>query len=281
MAAKIIDGKLVAEDVLGRVRARSAALREKGVSPCLAIVLVGDDPVSKRLVGIKMKNCERADILCRFLPLPEETTEAELLALIDSLNADEAVHGVLCQLPFPAHINEKTVMPRIMREKDVDAFSAIIGGDREDMAACTPAGVMELLRYENIPVSGKNCVVVGRSAIVGKPMAMQLMLHDGTVTVCHTKTVNLKDVTTRADILIVAAGSPRLITADMVAPGAVVIDVGNNRDGEGRLCGDVDFDAVKEKAAYLTPVPGGVGPMTVAMLMQNTVTAAGRLSGLV
>lgn len=279
MAAKIIDGKAVAASVLERVRDRSATLRQKGYAPCLAILLVGEDPVSQKLVSLKCKTCERAEILPRFLPLPADIREDDLLALIDRLNGDQSVHGILCQLPFPQHISEKTIMQRIKREKDVDAFSAVIGGDREDMAACTPAGIMELLRYEQIEVSGKNCVVVGRSAIVGKPMAMQLMLHDGTVTVCHTKTKNLGEITARADILIVAAGSPRLITADMVAEGAVVIDVGNNRDENHHICGDVDFDAVKEKAAYLTPVPGGVGPMTVAMLMQNTVTAAQRLCG--
>ncbi|HWQ59271.1 MAG TPA: tetrahydrofolate dehydrogenase/cyclohydrolase catalytic domain-containing protein [Clostridia bacterium] len=274
MVAKIIDGRAVAAKVVARVRERAQALRARGVESCLAIVLVGDDPISHRLVERKCAVCRDAGILARFIPLPETAAQQELVALIDELNADASVHGVLCQLPFPGHINEKTVMQRIAREKDVDAFSALIGGDRDDMAACTPAGVIELLDSEGIVIAGKSCVVVGRSAIVGKPMAMQLMLRDGTVTVCHTKTRDLPDITVRADILVVAAGSPRLVTADMVKEGAAVIDVGNNRDLNGVLCGDVDFDAVREKASHITPVPGGVGPMTVAMLMQNTITAA-------
>ncbi len=274
MAAKVIDGRAVAAKVISRVRERARALSSRGVAPCLALILLGDDPLSQRLVGRKREACLEAGILPRFMHLPADMKEEELVALIENLNADSSVHGVLCQLPFPEHIREKAVMQRIAREKDVDAFSALIGGDRDDMAACTPAGVVELLDSENIEIAGKNCVVVGRSAIVGKPMAMQLMLRDGTVTVCHTKTRELPEITSRADILIVAAGAPRLIGADMVKKDAVVVDVGNNRDESGALCGDVDFDAVKEKASYITPVPGGVGPMTVAMLMQNTVTAA-------
>lgn len=274
MAAKVIDGKAVAAQVIARVRGRAEALAARGATPCLAIILTGDDPVSKRLVARKCEACREAGILPRFIPLPETTAQQELTGLVDGLNLDRAVHGVLCQLPFPAHIGERAVMQRIAREKDVDAFSALIGGDRDDMAACTPAGVIELLDYEGIPIAGKHCVVVGRSAIVGKPMAMQLMLRDGTITICHTKTHDLAEITARAEILVVAAGSPRLITADMVRDGAAVIDVGNNRDGNGVVCGDVDFEAVREKASYITPVPGGVGPMTVAMLMQNTVTAA-------
>lgn len=276
MAAKVIDGRAIAARVIARVRGRAEALMARGVTPCLAIILLGDDPVSRRLVARKCEACREAGILPRFIPLPEATAQAELAALVDLLNLDPGVHGVLCQLPFPAHINERAVMQRIAREKDVDAFSALIGGDREDMAACTPAGVIELLDAQGVSIAGKNCVVVGRSAVVGKPMAMQLMLRDGTVTVCHTKTHDLADITSRAQILVVAAGSPRLITADMVREGAVVIDVGNNRDESGVLCGDVDFEAVREKASHITPVPGGVGPMTVAMLMQNTITAAER-----
>jgi methylenetetrahydrofolate dehydrogenase (NADP+)/methenyltetrahydrofolate cyclohydrolase len=276
MAAKVIDGKAVAASVIERVRGRARELEARGVKPCLALLLLGDDPVSQRLVARKRVVCLEAGIEPRYIPLPASISQAELVGLIEELNRDDNVHGVLCQLPFPEHISEKAVMQHIAREKDVDAFSALIGGDRDDMAACTPAGVIELLDSEGIQIAGRNCVVVGRSAIVGKPMAMQLMLRDGTVTICHTKTKDLAEITARAEILIVAAGSPKLVRVDMVREGAVVIDVGNNRDENGVISGDVDFDAVKEKAAYITPVPGGVGPMTVAMLMYNTVTAAER-----
>ncbi len=274
MAAKVIDGRAVAAEVVASVCARADALRAHNVAPCLALILMGEDPISQRLVAQKVRVCREAGIEPKEIRLPAALAEEELIALVEALNADPAVHGILCQLPFPAHIGERAVMQRIAHEKDVDAFSALIGGDRDDMAACTPAGIIELLDHEGIEISGKNCVVVGRSAIVGKPMAMQLMLRDGTVTVCHTKTRDLAEITARADILIVAAGSPRLIAADMVKENAVVIDVGNNRDANGMISGDVDFAAVREKAAYITPVPGGVGPMTVAMLMRNTVTAA-------
>lgn len=276
MAAKVIDGRAVAQDVKAQVRGRADALRVRGVEPCLALVLVGDDPVSHKLVELKRKACVETGILPRVIRLPEGTKDVELAALIDALNADEAVHGILCQLPFPKGINEQAALLRVAREKDVDAFSALIGAKLEDTAACTPAGVVALLDSEGIEITGKNCVVVGRSALVGRPMAMQLLLRDGTVTVCHTKTRDLTDFTSRADILVVAAGSARLIKADMVKEGAAVIDVGNNWDENGKICGDVDFEAVKEKAAYITPVPGGVGPMTIAMLMDNTVAAAER-----
>lgn len=276
MSAKIIDGRAAAAAVIENVLQRSRALRAGGVTPCLAIILTGDDPVSEKLVGFKVRECEKAGIEPRLIRLDGGVSEDALVSLIDTLNADSAVHGILCQLPFPAHIAERTVMQRIAREKDVDAFSALIGGDRDDMAACTPAGIIYMLDREGIEIAGRECVVVGRSAIVGKPMAMQLMLRDGTVTVCHTKTRGLAGVTSRADILVVAAGCPGLITADMVKPGAAVIDVGNNRDSSGRVCGDVDFESVREKASFITPVPGGVGPMTVAMLMRNTITAAER-----
>lgn len=276
MSAKVIDGRAAAAAVTENVLSRSRALIAQGVTPCLALILTGDDPVSEKLVGFKVRECTKAGITPRLIRLDGGVSEEMLISLIDSLNADPAVHGILCQLPFPAHIAERSVMRRIAPEKDVDAFSAIIGGDREDMAACTPAGIIYLLDREGIEIAGRECVVVGRSAIVGKPMAMQLMLRDGTVTVCHTKTRGLAEVTARADILVVAAGCPGLITADMVKAGAAVIDVGNNRDDAGRVCGDVDFESVCQKASYITPVPGGVGPMTVAMLMRNTVTAAER-----
>ncbi len=274
MAAKVIDGRAVAQDVKARVRERADALRARGAEPCLALVLVGDDPSSQKLVELKRKACVESSIVPRVIPLPGGTTDAELATLIDALNADEAVHGILCQLPFPKGINEQAALLRVAREKDVDAFSALVGAKLADMAACTPAGVVALLDAENIEIAGKNCVVVGRSALVGRPMAMQLLLRDGTVTICHTKTRNLADFTSRADILVVAAGSARLIGADMVKEGATVIDVGNNWGENGKICGDVDFEAVKEKASYITPVPGGVGPMTIAMLMENTVAAA-------
>lgn len=276
MAARVIDGRAVAAKTIERVRNRALALKARGVKPCLALILTGDDPVSAKLVDRKCAACRNAGIEPRLIRLPASTVQEELLALTDTLNRDEAVHGVLCQIPFPEGIDEKTVLQKIAREKDVDAFSAAIGGDVGDMAACTPLGVIELLDSEGIGIAGKNCVVVGRSALVGRPMAMQLLLRDGTVTVCHTKTKNLAEITARAEILVVAAGSPKLVTADMVKEGAAVIDVGNNRGADGRVSGDVDFDAVKEKASYITPVPGGVGPMTIAMLMQNTVAAAER-----
>ncbi|MBQ3552340.1 MAG: bifunctional methylenetetrahydrofolate dehydrogenase/methenyltetrahydrofolate cyclohydrolase [Clostridia bacterium] len=273
---KIINGRKVAKDVLNRVKEQTAFLKERGISPCLAVIIVGEDPASLVYVKNKQAACEKVGIISRRFSLPESTTEEELILLIKKLNADSSVHGILCQLPLPRHINEKSILRAIDEGKDVDGFSARIGFDRNDIAPCTPQGVIELLASENIDIKGKNCVVLGRSNIVGKPMALLLLLNDGTVTVCHSKTKNLIDITRRADILVVAIGKPRFITGDMVKNGVTVIDVGINRNADGSLCGDVDFDSVEPKAEYITKVPGGVGPMTIAMLMQNTIVAAMR-----
>ena len=273
--AKIIDGKAISAEIRAEIAAEVASME---VKPGLSVVIVGEDPASKVYVRNKHKACSEVGIRSEVIELPETTTQEELDAVIDRLNADPSVNGILCQLPLPKHLSEDEVIARIDPKKDVDAFSAVnVGhimlGDPVFLP-CTPAGVMELLRRSGIEVSGKNCVMVGRSNIVGKPMAMLLMKADGTVTVCHTKTADLKSVTLGADILVVAMKKARYIKADMVKEGAGVIDVGMNRDGNGKLCGDVDFDSVSEKAGYITPVPGGVGPMTITMLLRNTVTAA-------
>ena len=273
--ATIIRGKEVAEHVLAQVKEDVAALAARGVTPCLAVILVGDDPASQ--VYVRKKKEKGAELGMRSLEftLPAETDEKELLALIGKLNADANVHGVLCQLPLPAHLDEQTIVRAVAPEKDVDGFTCRISADaKRDLMPCTPAGVMEMLQYAGVPIAGKQCVVVGRSNIVGKPMAMLLLQADGTVTVCHSKTKELAAVTRTADILIAAVGRPRFITADMVKEGAVVIDVGVNRGADKKLLGDVDFEAVEKKASHITPVPGGVGVMTIAMLMKNTVRAA-------
>lgn len=277
--AKLINGKEIAASVRKRVRFEAAELREKtGVVPGLAVILVGDDPASKIYVGNKKKACLEAGFNSFEHILPAETTQQELLELIERLNEDPAVHGILCQLPLPKHIDERAVIAAISPKKDVDAFhpvnvGKIMIGDY-DFLPCTPAGVMELIHSTGVSVGGKRCVVVGRSNIVGKPMSMLLLHENGTVTVCHSKTADLADECRRADILVAAVGKAKLITADMVKEGAVVIDVGMNRDSNGKLCGDVDFENVEPKASFITPVPGGVGPMTIAMLMCNTLTAA-------
>lgn len=275
--AKIIDGKAISADVKSKVAKSVAVLKNKGISVCLAVIIVGEDPASKVYVANKKKACEALGIVSREYALPAETTEKELLALINELNADKAVNGILCQLPLPRHLDEKLIINSILPEKDVDAFhpsnvGKIMIGDY-DFVPCTPAGVMEMLKAENIEVEGKTCVVIGRSNIVGKPMGMLLLHKNGTVTICHSRTKNLKEICASADILVAAVGRAKFVTADMVKEGAVVIDVGMNRE-EGKLCGDVDFEAVKDKTSAITPVPGGVGPMTIAMLMQNTLTAA-------
>ena len=277
--AKLINGKEIAASVREKVRLEAAELREKtGVVPGLAVILVGDDPASKIYVGNKKKACLEAGFNSFEHILPAETTQQELLELIAKLNEDPAVHGILCQLPLPEHIDERAVIAAISPKKDVDAFhpvnvGKIMIGDY-DFLPCTPAGVMELIHSTGVSVDGKRCVVVGRSNIVGKPMSMLLLHENGTVTVCHSKTADLADECRRADILVAAVGKAKLITADMVKEGAVVIDVGMNRDSNGKLCGDVDFENVEPKASFITPVPGGVGPMTIAMLMRNTLTAA-------
>ncbi len=272
--AQIIDGKAISAKVKEEVKAEVA---RDGLNVGLAVVIVGDDPASRVYVNNKKKACEFCGIKSFEYALPEETTEKELLDLVDTLNADKNVNGILVQLPLPKHLDEKKVIERISPLKDVDAFheqnvGKIIIGNYAFLP-CTPAGCMELIHSTGTTVAGKECVVIGRSNIVGKPMAMLLLHENGTVTVCHSKTKNLAEVCRRADILVAAVGRPNFVTADMVKPGAVVIDVGINRLDTGKLCGDVKFDEVSEKAGYITPVPGGVGPMTIAMLMKNTVTA--------
>lgn len=276
--AKIIDGKVVSQFVKDGVKKEVEALREKGVSVGLAVIIVGDDPASRTYVNNKKKACEAVGIISEEYALPEQTTMEELLSLIDRLNHKKSINGILCQLPLPEHLDEKLVIENIAPEKDVDAFHAINTGHimigDYSFLPCTPAGIMEMLKYYDIETCGKNAVVIGRSNIVGKPMAMLLLQKDATVTVCHSKTANLKEITERADILVAAVGKEKFVTADMVKEGAVVIDVGMNRNSEGKLCGDVDFSQVEKKASYITPVPGGVGPMTIATLMKNTLTAA-------
>lgn len=274
---KILDGKLVSQSVKDRIREETAALREKGIEITLAVIIVGDDPASRVYVNNKKKACEYVGFRSIEYALPAETTQEELISLIHELNGREDVHGILCQLPVPKHIDDKAVIAAIDVNKDVDAFSAynvgkILIGDY-DFLPCTPAGVMEILKYYDISADGKRCVVIGRSNIVGKPMAALLMHANGTVTVTHSRTKDLAAVTREADILVAAIGKAKFVTADMVKEGAVVVDVGMNRDENGKLCGDVDFDNVAEKCSYITPVPGGVGPMTIAMLMQNTLKA--------
>lgn len=275
--AMIIDGKMVSKKVKDQVAEEIKALGEKGVEATLAVVIVGDDPASRVYVNNKKKACEYTGIRSLEFALPTETTEQELLTLVEELNGRYDVNGILVQLPLPKQINEKAIIEAIDPKKDVDAFhksnvGRIMIGDY-DFLPCTPAGVMELLKEYDIDPKGKSCVVIGRSNIVGKPMAMLLLHADGTVTVTHSKTHNLKKITSKADILVAAIGKARFVTADMVKSGAVVIDVGMNRDKDGKLCGDVDFDKVKNKASAITPVPGGVGPMTIAVLMKNTLKA--------
>lgn len=276
--AQIIDGKAVSVSVKQEVASECAKIfAEKAIKPGLAVIIVGDDPASRVYVNNKKKACELVGFISREYALPAETTQEELLDLVNTLNNDSEINGILCQLPLPKHLDEKAVIEAISPQKDVDAFHAVnVGkimiGDF-DFLPCTPAGVMELLAYYNIDITGKECVVLGRSNIVGKPMSMLLLHKNGTVTVCHSRTKNLAEVCKRADILVAAVGIPKFVKADMVKEGAVVIDVGINRDENGKLCGDVDFTEVESLASYITPVPGGVGPMTIAMLMKNTLTA--------
>jgi methylenetetrahydrofolate dehydrogenase (NADP+)/methenyltetrahydrofolate cyclohydrolase len=282
--AKLISGKEVAGQVYDRLIPRVQACKDAGVTPGLAVILVGDDPASKQYVGRKAKMCEKLGFYSEVYTLPGDITQEALLALIEKLAADSKVHGILPQVPLPPQLDEKAVQRAIPSGKDVDAFhpenvGCIMIGDYK-FKPCTPAGIMELIASTGLSVSGKECVVVGRSNIVGKPMAMLLLQQSGTVTVAHSRTKDLAAVCRRADILISAVGRAGLITADMVKPGAVVIDVGTNRDSDGKLCGDVDFANVEPVAGYITPVPGGVGPMTIAMLMQNTVIAAEAAAGL-
>ena len=276
--ANLIDGKAVSAKVKAAVKAETEELKAKGISVGLAVVIVGDNPASRVYVNNKKKACAEVGFESFEYALPEETSQAELLALVEKLNNDDRVNGILVQLPLPKQINENAVINAIRPDKDVDAFHPenvghIMIGDYSFLP-CTPAGVMELIADTGVDVCGKNCVVIGRSNIVGKPMAMLLLQKNGTVTICHSRTKNLKELAASADILVVAIDKPKFVTADMVKEGAIVIDVGINRMENGKLCGDVDFDSVEPKAGYITPVPGGVGPMTIAMLMKNTLHAA-------
>lgn len=274
----IIDGKAVSKKVKEDVKAECEQLKAKGITPGLAVIIVGDDPASQVYVHNKEVACEACGFYSDKYALPAETTQEELNALIDKLNKDDKINGILCQLPLPSHLDDKEVINRIDPLKDVDAFhpvnvGAIMIGDYNYLP-CTPAGVMELIHSTGVDVSGKKAVVMGRSNIVGKPMAMLLLHENATVEITHSRTQNLADITKEADILVAAIGKAKFVKADMVKDGAVVIDVGMNRDENSKLCGDVDFEDVKDKCSFITPVPGGVGPMTIAMLMKNTLTAA-------
>ena len=274
----IIDGKAVSKKVKEDVKAECEQLKAKGITPGLAVIIVGDDPASQVYVHNKEVACEACGFYSVKYALPAETTQDELNALVDKLNKDDKINGILCQLPLPSHLDDKEVINRIDPLKDVDAFhpvnvGAIMIGDYNYLP-CTPAGVMELIHSTGVDVSGKKAVVMGRSNIVGKPMAMLLLHENATVEITHSRTRDLAEITKGADILVAAIGKAKFVKADMVKDGAVVIDVGMNRDENGKLCGDVDFENVKDKCSFITPVPGGVGPMTIAMLMKNTLTAA-------
>lgn len=281
----LIDGKAVSLQVKQQVKQECDKLKTKGVTPGLAVIIVGDDPASQVYVRNKEKACEECGFYSVKYALDADTTQSELNALIDKLNKDEKINGILCQLPLPKHLDDKEVINRIDPIKDVDAFhpvnvGAIMIGDY-NFLPCTPAGVMELIHSTGVEVTGKKAVVIGRSNIVGKPMAMLLLHENATVEITHSKTLDLKSITKEADILVAAIGRAKFVTADMVKNGAIVIDVGMNRDENGKLCGDVDFENVKDKCSFITPVPGGVGPMTISMLMRNTLTAAKLQNGLI
>ena len=282
--AQIIDGKKISAQVKAEVAKEVEALAGKGISVGLAVVIVGNDPASRVYVNNKKKACALCGIQSYEYALPEDTTEHQLLELVDQLNRDPKVNGILVQLPVPPQIDDHRVIEAIAPEKDVDAFTEgnvgkIMIGEYS-LLPCTPAGCLDLIDSTGVSIEGKNCVVIGRSNIVGKPMAMLLLHRNGTVTICHSRTRNLREICSQADILVAAVGKAGFVTADMVKEGAVVIDVGMNRNAEGKLCGDVDFAAVEQKAGYITPVPGGVGPMTIATLMRNTLTAAKQQNGL-
>ncbi len=271
--AMIIDGKTISGQIKDELKEKAAKKKESGVNITLAVIQVGDDPASSVYVRNKKKGCEYIGIGSEAYELPEQTTQEELLKLIDELNQKEEINGILVQLPLPSHIDEDTVIKAIDPKKDVDGFHPQSVGalciGQPGFVSCTPAGIIQLLKRSGIPIAGKECVVLGRSNIVGKPMAILLLRENATVTIAHSRTQNLKEVTKRADILIVAIGKPRMITADYIKEGAVVIDVGINRDKNGKLCGDVDFESAAPVCSAITPVPGGVGPMTIAMLLNN------------
>lgn len=276
--AYLIDGKLISAQIKDEIKEKAGKLKQEGRTVTLAVIQVGADPASSVYVGNKKKACEYVGFDSLSYELPEETTEQELLGLIEELNQKKTVDGILVQLPLPRHIDEDKVISAIAPEKDVDGFHPVNVGNlligKEGYVSCTPAGIIELLKRSNIELEGKECVIVGRSNIVGKPMAVLMLRENATVTVCHSRTKDLKEITKRADILIVAIGKPKFITADFVKPGATVIDVGIHRMENKKLCGDVEFDSVQETAGAITPVPGGVGPMTIAMLMKNCLEAA-------
>jgi len=284
MAASIIDGKQIASAIREEIRAETEALKARGIVPGLAVVLVGDDPASKVYVGNKEKACQAMGFHSEVHRLPAETPQADLLALIERLNGDPAIHGILVQLPLPKHIDEKAVIDAIRVDKDVDGFHPVSTGNLmigdDSLLPCTPAGCIELLKRTGIEIAGKHAVVIGRSNIVGKPAAMLLLREHATVTICHSRTANLEEIARQADILVVAIGKPKAIDARYVKPGAVVLDVGVNRLPDGKLAGDVDFESASEVARWITPVPGGVGPMTITMLLRNTLTAAKRIHGI-
>ncbi len=275
--AQVIDGKRISREIKDELKKQVAAYREQGTEIALAVIQVGQDPASTVYVGNKKKACEYIGIRSAAYELPEETTEEELLELIGKLNRDASIYGILVQLPLPKQINEDHIIQAIAPEKDVDGFHPQSVGrlsiGQPGFVSCTPAGIIQLLKRSDIPIEGKECVVIGRSNIVGKPMALLLLRENGTVTICHSKTQNIKEITRRADILVAAVGRPKMIDASYVKEGAVVIDVGIHRDADNKLCGDVDFDSVAPVAGAITPVPGGVGPMTIAMLMHNCVEA--------
>ena len=279
MAAKILDGKVLSAEIKEAVARRVTAMKAQGVTPGLAVILVGDDPASEIYVRNKGKGCEETGMLSRTIRMPAETSQEALEAVIEQLNADPAIHGILVQLPLPRHLDEQAALARILPEKDVDGFHLINAGHlltgTEGVLPCTPKGALYMIRSTGEDLTGKEAVVIGRSNIVGKPMAMMLLQENCTVTLCHSRTKNLAEHTRRADILVAAVGKAGFVTADMVKPGAIVIDVGINRV-DGKVCGDVDFENVKETAGWITPVPGGVGKMTIAMLLSNTADAAER-----
>ena len=279
MSALILDGKVMSAEIRNEVASRVASLRKKGIVPGLAVILVGDDPASEIYVRNKGKGCEEVGMYSETVRMPADTTQQALMAEIDRLNADDRIHGILVQLPLPAHLDEQAALARILPHKDVDGFHLINAGSlmtgARGVIPCTPRGALYMIRQTGLDLTGKEAVVIGRSNIVGKPMAMLLLRENCTVTLCHSRTRNLADHTRRADILVAAVGRAGFVTADMVKEGAVVIDVGINRV-DGKVRGDVDFDAVREKAGWITPVPGGVGKMTIAMLLLNTVEAAER-----
>ncbi|MBR3865390.1 MAG: bifunctional methylenetetrahydrofolate dehydrogenase/methenyltetrahydrofolate cyclohydrolase FolD [Clostridia bacterium] len=279
MSATLINGKQIAKETYAELKERTEALAEKGIIPGLTVIIVGENPASMTYVASKEKKAAQLGWNSKVIRLEESISQAELIEVIEKLNADEGVDGILVQLPLPKHINELDVLEKIDPDKDVDGFHIVNSGrlfaGLDGFVPCTPKGIMKLIASTGVDVSGKNAVVLGRSLIVGKPIALLLTAENATVTICHSRTADLREHTLRADILVAAIGKPKFVTADMVKEGAVVIDVGINRTEEG-LVGDVDFESVKEKAGYITPVPGGVGPMTIAMLMENTVISAER-----